>query len=119
MKFSEVVDSIKSIGVITRETNVTVIGSQSLHGSYPDRVDEIMYSREVDLILETKASMANWISDVVGEGTMFDQDRGYFIDHVRPKKGLPILAEGWEERATKLAIDGINVGIRKFWWVDA
>lgn len=103
MTKDEVLDAVRSIHIITRETSLTIIGSQSLHGTAPDRADALMLSREVDMILHTKAGMANWVSEVVGEGTPFEQDRGYFIDHVLEREGLPILAPGWESRC--LALD--------------
>lgn len=97
----QVFEALESLRVITNETHMIVIGTQSLHGTHPNAPDEIMHSREVDVILKHKASLANWISDVVGDETPFEVERGYFIDHVRPKPGLPILAEGWEYRMTR------------------
>ena len=101
MKKEQVCDALESLRVITNETHMIVIGTQSLHGLHPNVPDEIMYSREVDVILKNKASLANWISDVVGDETPFEVERGYFIDHIRPKPGLPILADGWEQRLTR------------------
>lgn len=101
MNFNQVRDAIDSMRVITNEKRMIIIGTQALHGVSPDMPDEIMYSREIDIILSTKASLANWISDVVGDETPFEVDRGYFIDHVRPKPGLPVFADGWESRLIK------------------
>ena len=112
MKKAEVEDAIASLWVLVRDHQPIIIGSQSLHGKFPDVADTILYSREVDVILPNKTKLAAWISDVVGEGTPFDVDRGYFIDHVVTTPNLPILAEGWKERAIseKFYYDGSPQG---------
>lgn len=101
MRHDQVIDAIESLCVITNETRMIIVGTQALHGVRPDAPDGIMYSREIDVILTTKASLANWISDVVGDETPFEVDRGYYIDHVRPRHGLPVFASGWEGRLLK------------------
>lgn len=99
MKKSDIDDALAALWVLVKETEPIVIGSQALHGKFPDVADTISVSREVDVILPNKAKLGNWIFEVVGEGTPFDFERGYFIDHVVAVPGLPILANGWEERA--------------------
>ncbi len=101
MKKEEVDEALDSLRVITNETHMLVVGTQSLHGTHPDAPDSIMLSREVDVVLKHKARLANWISDVVGDGTPFEAERGYFIDHVAMKEGMPVLAAGWEARVTR------------------
>jgi hypothetical protein len=41
---------LRAAGEITGEKQFIIIGSQSLHGKYPDLPDEILISAEVDLI---------------------------------------------------------------------
>lgn len=106
MNHSQVMDAIESLCVITNETRMIIVGTQALHGVRPDAPDGIMYSREVDVILTTKAALANWISDVVGDETPFEVERGYYIDHVRPRYGLPVFADGWEDRLIKSGLIG-------------
>lgn len=106
MNKDQVDDALDSLRVITNETHMIVIGTQSLHGTHPNLPDDIVFSREIDVILKNKATLANWISDVVGNYTPFEAERGYFIDHVRPKPGLPVLADGWEQRMTREQISG-------------
>lgn len=101
MKKSEVDSAMLSLWVLVREVSPIVIGSQSLHGKFPDLADTILYSREVDVILPNKAKLGNWLVEVVGPGTPFEADRGYYIDHVVPRDGLPVLASGWEARALR------------------
>ena len=108
MNKSEITDALAALWVLVHEPEPIVIGSQALHGKYPDLADSIQYSREIDVILPNKWKLGNWLSDVVGDGTPFEVDRGYYIDHVLAKEGLPILADGWKERAFKeqLVVNG-------------
>lgn len=101
MKSEDVFDALDSLRVITGETHMVVVGSQSLHGMHPGEADTIMVSREVDVMLMNRAKLANWISEVVGAGTPFEIERGYFIDHVNKKPDFPVLADGWEERVIR------------------
>ena len=101
MNKQEVIDAIISLWVLVHESSPVIIGSQSLHGKFPDVADSLIYSREVDVVLPNKAKLGRWLSDVVGDGTPFSSERGYYIDHVIPVDGLPILATGWEERSIR------------------
>lgn len=101
MKQSEIEEALMSLWVLVKETSPIIIGSQALHGRHPDLADDIMYSREVDVILPNKARMGRWLNEVVGDDTPYAVDRGYYIDHVMPVEGLPIFAAGWEGRLIK------------------
>ena len=118
MKNSDVEDALLSLWVLVREHAPVVIGSQSLHGRFPDVADTIMRSREIDVILPNKAKIGNWLSEVVGDGTPFEVERGYFIDHIVPDiaRGIPVLANGWDQRSTKRPViyDGKEVGEVRF-----
>jgi len=101
MKKSEIDDALAALWTLVKETQPIIIGSQALHGKFPDVADTICFSREVDVMLPNKLWMSKWIFEVVGEGTPFDVDRGFYIDHVIAQPGLPILADGWKERAIR------------------
>lgn len=109
MRHSEIEEALMSLWVLVREPCPIVIGSQSLHGKFPDMADDIMYSREVDVILPNKFRMGRWFNEVVGDDTPYAVDRGYYIDHVMPVDGLPIFALGWESRLIHQALE-INGG---------
>lgn len=110
MKKDQVVDAVKHIDKLLGETEILIVGSQSLHGAHPGVPDEILYSREVDMVLVTKSKLGNWLSEVVGPGTHFEYNNGYYIDHVFLKDDFPILAKGWRDRVVKEIIDDkINV----------
>ncbi len=50
MKKQQVDHALRAAGRITGEKQFIIIGSQSLHGKFPDVADEILTSFEVDLI---------------------------------------------------------------------
>jgi hypothetical protein len=49
MKKREVDHVLRAAGRITHEKQFIIVGSQSLHGRYPDLPDDIVRSAEVDL----------------------------------------------------------------------
>jgi hypothetical protein len=104
MKQFEIEEALTSLWVLVREPSPIVIGSQSLHGKFPDIADDIMFSREVDVILPNKVRLGRWLNEVVGDDTPYSVDRGYYIDHVIPVEGLPIFATGWESRLIKKSV---------------
>jgi len=54
MKKQQVDHVLRAAGRITGEKQFVIIGSQSLHGKYPDLADAIVSSAEVDLIASNK-----------------------------------------------------------------
>lgn len=50
MKKQQLDHVLRAAGEITGEKQFIIIGSQSLHGKYPDLPDEILRSFEVDLM---------------------------------------------------------------------
>ncbi len=116
MKKVEVDEALAALWVLVREPTPIIIGSQALHGKFPDVADTILRSREVDIMLPNKAKLGNWLFEVVGEGTPFDFERGYFIDHVVASPDLPILADGWDQRAIRqdLVYDGKTQGVVRY-----
>lgn len=71
MKKSDVDEALVALWVLVHEPEPVVIGTQALHGKHPDVADSILYSREIDVMLPTKARLGNWLIDVVGDGTPF------------------------------------------------
>jgi hypothetical protein len=67
MKKQQVDHVLRAAGEITGEKQFIIIGSQSLHGKYPDVPDEILLSAEVDLIAKNnleKTESLNFIHDL-------------------------------------------------------
>lgn len=56
MKKSQVEHVLRVASRICDDKEFVIIGSQSLHGKYPDMADDMMMSFEVDLIAKNRPS---------------------------------------------------------------
>ena len=90
---------LRAAGRITREKEFIIIGSQSLHGSYPDLPDALLQSAEVDLIAKGDATRTEWLN-AIGQDSEFHQQFGYYADPV--EEGTATLPSGWEKRLIQL-----------------
>ena len=99
MKKHQVDHVLRAAGRITDETRFIIIGSQSLHGRYPDLADEIAMSQEVDLIATGNADRTEWLN-AIGVDSPFHAEFGYYADPVDEKTA--ILPKGWKGRLVNL-----------------
>jgi hypothetical protein len=77
-----------------------IIGSQSLHGRYPDFPDAIVRSIELDLF-EIEDDEAAQLLEVIGRDSQFHETFGYYADPVGKKTA--VLPRGWKGRLVNLA----------------
>lgn len=86
-----------------------IVGSQALHGKYPDLVDEITtVSREVDLFIPGKESLSDLLN-AIGEGSLFHETHGYYADPVGERTA--VLPAGWKGRLVNLPDGDTNGAI--------
>jgi hypothetical protein len=100
MKKQQVDHILRAAGRITGEKQFVIIGSQSLHGKYPDIADDIVRSVEVDLIAKQNSARTEWLN-VIGQDSPFHQNFGYYADPV--DETTAILPKGWKGRLVNLA----------------
>src|SRR6266851_9268886 len=108
MKKREVDHVLRAAGRITGEKQFIIIGSQSLHGKYPDLPDDLVKSFEVDLMALKKADRTEWL-EVIGAYSPFHESFGYYADPVDDKTA--ILPKGWRGRLVNLP-PGDTEGVR-------
>src|SRR6266478_1930963 len=108
MKKREVDHVLRAAGRITGEKQFIIIGSQSLHGKYPDLPDDLVKSFEVDLIALKKADRTEWL-EVIGAYSPFHESFGYYADPVDHKTAT--LPKGWKDRLVNLP-PGDTDGVR-------
>src|SRR5258708_25307771 len=99
MKKREVDHVLRAAGRITGEKQFIIIGSQSLHGKYPDLPDDLVKSFEVDLIALKKADRTEWLEGIGGYSP-FHESFGYYADPVDNKTAT--LPKGWKGRLVAL-----------------
>jgi hypothetical protein len=108
MKKQQVDHVLRAAGRITGEKQFVIIGSQSLHGKYPDLADDIVMSAEVDLIAAKKPDQTEFLNEI-GVDSPFHQAFGYYADPV--DAGTAILPRGWRNRLVGLP-PGDTEGVR-------
>src|ERR1700692_4768933 len=108
MKKREVDHVLRAAGRITGEKQSIIIGSQSLHGKYPDLPDSFVKSFEVDLMASKNADRTEWLK-VIGLYSPFHDSFGYYADPVDHKTAT--LPKGWKSRLVNLP-DGDTEGVR-------
>ena len=108
MKKHHVDHILRAAGRITSERQFIIIGSQALHGKYPDLPDQIMMSMEVDLIAKNHAERTEWLN-VIGVDSPFHGEFGYYADPVDINTAtLPL---NWKVRLVNLPA-GETDGVR-------
>jgi hypothetical protein len=99
MKKHQVDHVLRAAGRITGEKQFLIIGSQSLHGKYPDVADEILKSAEVDLVAGKKGTRTQWLN-AIGHLSPFHETYGYYADPV--DLSTATLPKGWKGRLVNL-----------------
>lgn len=99
MKKQQVDHVLRAAGRITGEKQFIIIGSQALHGKYPDLADEILKSVEVDLIAGKEGSRTEWLN-AIGHLSPFHETFGYYADPVDLTTAT--LPQGWKGRLVNL-----------------
>jgi hypothetical protein len=99
MKKQQLDHVLRAAGRITGEKQFVIIGSQSLHGKYPDLADAILLSAEVDLIATKKPEQTELLNEI-GVASPFHQSFGYYADPVDATTAT--LPRGWRNRLVNL-----------------
>jgi Nucleotidyltransferase of unknown function (DUF6036) len=99
MKKQQVDHVLRAAGEITGEKQFIIIGSQSLHGRYPDLADEILLSAEVDLIAKNDPKKTEALN-FIGVYSRFHETHGYYADPM--DESTATLPKGWKGRLVNL-----------------
>lgn len=99
MKKQQLDHVLRAAGRITGMKRFLIIGSQSLHGKYPDLPDDIVRSAEVDLIASTNPDRTEWLN-AIGVHSPFHESFGYYADPVDETSAT--LPKGWKSRLVNL-----------------
>jgi hypothetical protein len=90
---------LRAAGAIIGAEQFIIIGSQALHGKYPDLPDEIVRSIEVDLIAKDERERTEWLA-AIGVDSPFHEQFGYYADPV--DESTAVLPKGWKGRLVNL-----------------
>ncbi|MFZ0505129.1 MAG: hypothetical protein WAM44_15525 [Chthoniobacterales bacterium] len=95
MKKSELEHVIRAAKEITGATEFVIIGSQALHGAFPNLVDKLVTSHECDLYIPNSPEKTELLNSI-GMLTPFAQTYGYYADPVDPDTAK--LPKSWPRR---------------------
>lgn len=99
MKKRHVDHVLRAAGRITGERQFIIIGSQALHGRYPDLPDELGVSVEVDLVAKGHPERTELLN-AIGQDSEFHASYGYYADPV--DMTTAVLPKGWQGRLVNL-----------------
>ena len=108
MKKKQVDHVLRAAGRIVNDDQFIIIGSQSLHGKYPDLPDELVASMEVDLYAKNR-KLETELLNSIGQDSDFHRSFGYYADPVDDRTA--VLPKGWMGRLVNLPI-GETDGVR-------
>lgn len=108
MKKKQLDHVLRAAGKIVKDDQFIIIGSQALHGKFPDLPDEIVASIEVDLYSKNR-KLQSELLNAIGQDSDFHRTFGYYADPVDDRTA--ILPKGWMGRLVNLP-EGDTEGVR-------
>jgi hypothetical protein len=105
VKKSELEHVIRAAKDITGATEFVVIGSQALHGAFPNLVDKLVTSHECDLYIPNAPGKTELLNSI-GLLTPFAQTYGYYADPVDPETAK--LPKSWSRRRIAISTRNTN-----------
>lgn len=109
MKNEDLLHLVEEIAKTRKLDSLIIVGSLSVLGIVTDREvpDTMLISNEVDAYPENDPRAAFDIAEAFGQGSIFEQENGYYFDAISPD--VPTLPEGWQQR---LIVRQLDNGVR-------
>jgi hypothetical protein len=101
MTRSELEHLIRAAGAIAGDSEIVVVGSQSILGQFPDAPRALLMSSEADLYPLHHPERADLIDGSIGEGSNFHETFGYYAQGVGEETAT--LPEGWQSRLVRIS----------------
>ena len=108
MKKQQLDHILRAAGTITGQKQFVIVGSQALHGKYPDLADGIVMSVEVDLFAPKQPDATELLNEI-GVDSPFHVTYGFYADPV--DEATAVLPKGWKGRLVNLPA-GDTGGVR-------
>lgn len=104
MNRSQLEHVIRAAAAISGDSEIVVIGSQSILGRYPDAPAELLVSSDVDVYPRNYPERADLVEGSIGELSPFHETYGYYAQAVGERTA--VLPEGWESRVVPVPTAG-------------
>ncbi|HKS92124.1 MAG TPA: DUF6036 family nucleotidyltransferase [Tepidiformaceae bacterium] len=101
MTRSELEHLIRAAGAIAEDSEIVVIGSQSILGQFPDAPRALLKSAEADVYPRHYPERADLIDGSIGEGSSFHETFGYYAQGVGEETAT--LPKGWQSRVVRIS----------------
>jgi hypothetical protein len=101
MKRSELEHIIRAAGSIANDSEIVVIGSQSILGQFPNAPASLLVSAEADVFPMHHPQLSDLIDGSIGEGSPFHEMYGYYAQGVDDRTAM--LPGGWRERLIRIS----------------
>ena len=101
MKRSELEHIIRAAGSIANDSEIVIIGSQSILGQFPDAPASLLVSAEADVFPMHHPQLSDLIDGSIGEGSPFHEMYGYYAQGVDDKTAT--LPNGWRARLVRIS----------------
>jgi hypothetical protein len=100
MKRSELEHLIRAAGSIANDSEIVVVGSQSILGQFPHAPPSLLVSAEADVFPLNHPELTDLIDGSIGEGSPFHELYGYYAQGVDERTA--VLPRGWRERLVRI-----------------
>ena len=91
---------LRASGAVTDETEIVILGSQSILGAFPMPPDALCCSLEADVYPRNAPEKTDLIDGTIGELSPFHETHGYYAHGIIPE--TTVLADGWQNRLVPL-----------------
>ena len=115
MTRAELEHAIRAACDVTGDTEVYVIGSQSILGQFPNATSELRQSMEADIVPKNKPDKVTEIDGSLGEFSRFHETHNFYVHGLSIESST--LPEGWEARLIK--IQNENTHNHSGWCIDS
>ena len=102
MKKSQVEHVLRAAGRIVGDDQFIIIGSQAMHAKYPDLLNGVEVSAELDIIAKNKPARTELLN-AIGVDSPFHETFGYYADPV--DEHTANLPKGWKGRLVNLKVE--------------
>jgi len=106
MKRSELEHLIRAAGAIADDSEIVIIGSQSILGQFPSAPAALLASMEADVFPRHRPELADVIDGSIGEGSAFHELYGYYAQGVSERTA--VLPSGWTDRLVRISNPNTN-----------
>lgn len=106
MTRSDLEHIIRAAGTIANDSEIVIIGSQSVLGQFPRAPLALLVSTEADVFPHNHPERADLIDIQIGEGSAFHQEFGYYAQGVDERTAT--LPSDWRERLVRVENPNTN-----------